>query len=386
MSCVSPTGYKDGQTTRMNAVTLVAISNAAAYVALAVVNANDMIANYKKQNDLAKRAMEIAEAVQGSQGVFWGAENQFRNEFSTPEALEDVETMGRRYAGRLVSTILGAFAKKIREAKCGMNRYCTSANMKTLQDIYLMRAFAVGQARTLGRNIGFAEWQARNDVNWERRQQAAALGRKLTGDASSLIDAAGKGLAGIGDSYAKGFSSALQGLGNTVNRDVDSYYNEKSVMQNASTYTTNGDPYGGGYQYDTGAELFGSNSYQSNGGSPMYGPSSLPLMSEPNPGSTYGAGTEVTSGVPSSIWGDPAGGNNQVIADENVYNEADNPTDVGPVDRVRVGNYAFPVKGGGGGFVVVDMDKFSVGYADHLLANGTAKVVTPDEPNATWPQ
>jgi hypothetical protein len=43
----------------------------------------------------------------------------------------------------------------------------------------------------------------------------------------------------------------------------------------------------------------------------------------------------------------------------------------------------FDVVGGNGGKVRVDLDKFEVGYADHLDAN-EVKAVTPQNPN-NWP-
>jgi hypothetical protein len=218
MSCISNSAYATAENLRTGAALTNAVLKSAQLVYEAYRSGQDLIDNYRKQNDLAKRAQDIAEAIQAQQAVFWGAENQFRDEFMVPEPIESVEVMGRRYSGRLVSSILGKFADKIHEIKCSMNRYCTSANMKALQDIYLMRSFAVSTARTLGRNIAHAEYQARTDLNGERRKQAAGLGRKLTGDGSSLIAAAGRGLASIGAGYEQSLNSALQAAGLAMTR------------------------------------------------------------------------------------------------------------------------------------------------------------------------
>jgi hypothetical protein len=384
MSCISNSGYQQAEKLRSNAVNIVTIAKAAQLLGEAAINGQKLIDNYKKQYDLAKRAQAIAEAVQGQQSMFWGAEQQFKNEFTNPEPVEDVEVMGRRYSGRLVSSVLGAFAKKIYEAKCNMNRYCTSANQKALQDLYLMRSFAVSAARTLGRNIGFAEWQARNDLNWERRKQAAALGRKLTGDASSLIKSAGQGLAGIGAGYEDSLNSALKGLGYTLSRDGQEgraafgaeVYQSAGAAQ--TTYNSAGYINNNGYLTDDNNLLYGGN------GGAMYS------------GDTYG--TDAVAPMPNSIMNsytaeetDITGFDQQATStmsdsstdtNPSLYNEGLNPTRVGPQDRVRTGKKTFYVQGGKGGFVEIDMERFDVGYADHLRTDKEARVEYTDN---VWP-
>jgi hypothetical protein len=68
--------------------------------------------------------------------------------------------------------------------------------------------------------------------------------------------------------------------------------------------------------------------------------------------------------------------------DQDLYRDGSNQNFNGPVDKVRRGAIDFPVIGGQG-TVHVDMDKFEVGYADHLDAN-EVKAVTPQNP-ANWP-
>lgn len=69
--------------------------------------------------------------------------------------------------------------------------------------------------------------------------------------------------------------------------------------------------------------------------------------------------------------------------DQDLYRDGSNQNFNGPVDRVRRGSVVFDVVGGNGGKVRVDMDKFEVGYADHLDAN-EVKAVTPQNPS-NWP-
>jgi hypothetical protein len=378
MSCISPSAYASAERIRSAAVGINAALKLAQLVYEAAKNGQDLIDNYKKQHELAKRAQAIAEAIQGQQSMFWAAENQFKNEFLTPEVIESVETMGRRYAGRLVSSVLGAFATKIHEVKCNMNRYCTSANMKMLQDIYLMRSFAVTAARTLGRNIAFAEYQARNDLNWERRKQAAALGRKLGGDASSLIKSAGQGLASIGAGYEQGLNSALKGIGYVFNRNDEP---RPTLDQVNASYT--------GYEQQAFVTQVSGSSSQNNDDFNF---------------AAYNAGAgsvSSASAMAASI------SNNETSEPDNMINERDfradgnggaydgedtpnlsdnahNETMPGAKDKVRSGKWAFKVQGGGKGFVEVDMDKFAVAYADHLNASTSEPAKGPGPSDPGW--
>jgi hypothetical protein len=68
----------------------------------------------------------------------------------------------------------------------------------------------MANARVLGRNIAFAEYQARNDVNLERRMQAAAIGRDLMQQAANLYASAGQGLAAAGSILSGQMGKALE--------------------------------------------------------------------------------------------------------------------------------------------------------------------------------
>jgi hypothetical protein len=381
MSCISNSVYSEAEGIRTRAVQINAFLKSAQLIYEAARNGQDLIDNYRKQHELAKRAQALAEAMQGQQSMYWGAENQFKNEFTNPEPIEDVEVMARRYGGRLVSSVLGGFASKIHEVKCNMNRYCTSANMKALQDIYLMRSFAVASARTLARNIAHAEWQARNDLNWERRKQAAALGKKLSGDASGLIKSAGQGLASIGAGYEQGLNSALKAAGlamirpdlapeNRANAGMvdDGGYNFAQEMSNSASQ--NNDE----YNYVPAAP------YQSNYGNPMYGPEASGSL---NSLATTLSGNETLP--PADLLGsNDLTGSTITDGEEmpSVYNDGLNQNNNGPQDRVRIGKIRFPVIGGFGN-VEVDMSKFPVGYADHLETGG--EIATIPVGNTPWP-
>lgn len=204
-------GYAAGETSRTTAADTASFIRQAAAALIAIDNANRLVDNYKKQRDIQDRMLTISEEQQEHLStVFWPREIQFLNEFSQGEAIEAVETVGRRYAGRLVATVAGAFALKLREAKCSAPRYCTSAVNKNLQDLLMARSAAMANARVLGRNIAFAEFQARNDVNLERRMQAVAIGRDLMQQAANLYASAGEGLARAGGILSGQMSKALE--------------------------------------------------------------------------------------------------------------------------------------------------------------------------------
>lgn len=204
-------GYVAGEAERTTAADAASYIRQAAAALIAIDNANRLVDNYKKQRDIQDRMLTISEEQQAHlSSVFWPRESQFLAEFSVGEPVEAVETMGRRYAGRLVATVAAAFAPKLKEARCGASRYCTSAATKELQDLLMARSTAMANARVLGRNIAFAEYQARNDVNLERRMQAVAIGRDLMQQAASLYQAAGQGLAAAGSILSQQMSRALE--------------------------------------------------------------------------------------------------------------------------------------------------------------------------------
>ena len=204
-------GYTVGEAARTSAADTASFIRQAAAGLIAIDNANRLVDNYKKQRDIQDRMLDISEEQQKHlEEVYWPREIQFLNEFSVGEPIEAVETMGKRYAGRLVSTVAGAFAPKLKDTKCSAARYCTSATTKALQDLLMARSAAMANARVLGRNIAFAEYQARNDVNVERRMQAVAIGRDLMQQAANLYASAGQGLAAAGSILSGQMGKALE--------------------------------------------------------------------------------------------------------------------------------------------------------------------------------
>lgn len=198
-NCLGAEGYMKGEQARFDANMDAARIRKTAADIIAVDNAARAVSNYRQQHDVADRALDISEAQRRhAQATYWPRELEFMEEFANPEAVENIADMGRRYGGRLAATLAKGFAQRLAEAKRNAPRYCTSANAKTLQDLMIVRAQAVANGRVLGRNLAFAEYQARNDLNQERRMQAINVGRGLVGQAATLYATAGLGLAELG--------------------------------------------------------------------------------------------------------------------------------------------------------------------------------------------
>ena len=339
-------GYETGEGIRTAAVSQAATIRQAAALAIAIDNALQAVDNYKKQRDIAKRSLAISKAQQKQlQDVYWPRELEFLAEFGTPEAIETVEVMGRRYGGRLLSAVAGAFAKALKEARCGGTRYCTSANRKMVQDLLLARSTAMANARVLGRNIAFAEFQARTDTNFNRRMQAIAVGRGLMGDAAKLLQTAAGGLASAGNVISRQFNSAIEAFGyarfrsqqhadGLVARDNmaretytppsrASFFNQELATQNGIGYQASV-----GNVMDTSAGGFGTN---------------------------FNFGTEDGAGLAQR---------NMFNDSLPLQNEVMNDMDVGDDDLVRTGTITFPVVGITGGSVTIDMERFGLRYAD----------------------
>lgn len=214
MSCLNNSGYTTAENIRAEAVKYASNWRLAQAVIMAVDNATQLIANYKKQNDIASDAMSIMEQNRAHmKNTFWTRELQYLAEYCTPEELEQVETMGRRYAGRLVSTVSDAFAKQLAALRCNASKYCTSAMNKAFQDLSMARAQAIANARILGRMIAFNEYQQRDDLNFDRRLKAAALGDGLIGEAANFMAKGQTGYANIGTQLASRMSDSITGIG-----------------------------------------------------------------------------------------------------------------------------------------------------------------------------
>lgn len=350
LGCLGSSGYISGENIRSGAVAAAALARQIAAAAIAIDNANRLIDNYKDQRDIAQRSIDIAREQQDQlRTVFWPREAQFLAEFSTPEAIETVEAMGSRYAGRLVSSVAQAFAVQLKEARCSFSRYCTSANRKLIQDLMLARGTAIANARVLGRNIAFAEYQARTDVNLSRRMQAVAIGRGLVNQAMSLYAAAGQGFAAAGGVLGAQLNSALEAFGyarqqgREARMQVEAWNTqEQGAAPTARMPGTVAEPSWNGQQLPGtingfGAQSSGQSMFDLNASDVMRGDESG--LSKTSPYTNF---KELTA-------------------------EKMNDSKIGNNDLARTGKFIFPVIGAPGS-VIVDLSKFPLQYVDDKTA------------------
>lgn len=356
--CLDSSGYRRGEEIRSDAVKEASNIRQAAAIAIAADNAARLIENYRKQRDIARRSVAIAEKQQKQlQDVYWPREEQFLAEFSEPEELESVEVVGRRYAGRLQAPIAAKFAEQIRLAKCNFRRYCTSANKKVIQDLMMARGVALANARLVARQMAFAEYQARSDVNFKRRQQAVAWGRGLVQQSASLYASAGQALARAGASLSSGLTSALEWFG-YAQRDYSlaqqwqTQVNMRFGQQGTPTRMPGG---------QTSATAVGANTYgtQNNFGF------------ESNMMNMTNLESSNTIQWPETQMGTDR---NPFSSNQGMQIESWNTGRTGDPDLARTGIVEFPVIGVTGGFVLVNMDQFPLMDVNHK-----------DEGETTWP-
>lgn len=357
-NCLGDQGYKQGEVIRAQAAKSAALIRQVAAVAIALDNANQLVENYKDQRDISDRALKIAEKQQKHiSETFWPREEQFLAEFSTPEPIEAVAVMGRRYGGRLASMVSGGFAQQLREARCSFQRHCTSANKKLIQDLLMARSIGIANARALGRSIAFAEFQARNDVNYERRMQAVAMGRGLMQQAATLYENAGKGLASAGQMIKNDLNQALELFGYS-RRDYRNAQGgapggyQSVLMQGQSEYaqrSINNGP---------SQVASGVSSQRWDGSLAQFGyGSAMNSFTSLNASNTFGE-YQVNSSWNLSERGQPSPW---------VFQQAErqmNEADVGNRNLARFGTHEYAVKGITGGSVTVSMGDFPLYFAD----------------------
>lgn len=338
-TCMSGAGYTEGESIRAAAVSTASNIRAAAAAIIAADNAAQLIENYRDQRDIARRMNTIARETQDQlRNHFWPAEEQFLAEFSEPEPLEEVEVLGRRYAGRLISTVAKQFAEQLRVARCNLNRYCTSANKKALQDLLLARSNAFGAARVTGRNLAFTEFRARTDQNYKRRLQAASWGMGMSREAASLYASAFGAYQAAGQSIAARFNENLGQLGASLRMG------QQARMWGATINTIQeqqrGNP--GFYAPTYSQTSFG---YQSVSGN-ISNVNASNVIEWSQPHLDRGADT-------SNLFGN---------SQQQMWNVGQN---MGNEDFIRTGIVSFPVIGMTGGTVLVDMDSFPIMNAKH---------------------
>lgn len=220
---VDDSGYLIAETARFLGARLSAGIKQGVTVAQAAINSRDAISNFKKLSRISERAIVIEEQEQRHlRDVYWPRELQFLNEFTKPRKWETQAVLAKRYAGRMWAPVAGAFAKKLKELELNRQRYHGKSYMHAVQELTVAMAQTKANMFVLADRIAFAEVQAVNDTDFERRKQAIALRQGLMGQAAQLMMSAAGGLADAGAEAARDATDALRAL---------DYFNKREDMQ-----------------------------------------------------------------------------------------------------------------------------------------------------------
>lgn len=220
---VDDSGYIIAETARFLGARLSAGIKEGVTVAQAAINSRDAISNYKKLSRISERAISIEEQEQKHlRDVYWPREIQFLNEFTKPRKWDSQTVLAKRYAGRMWAPVAGAFAKKFKELEVNRQRHHGKSYMHAIQELTVTMAQTKANIFVLADRIAFAEVQAVNDTDFERRKQAVALRQGLIGQAAQLMASAAGGLADAGAEAAKSATDAIRALG---------YFNNREDMQ-----------------------------------------------------------------------------------------------------------------------------------------------------------
>lgn len=389
-NCMDNSGYTSGESIRSTAYIAATGLRSLSALNIATVNANSMINSYKLLHDIAVKSVALAERQQQRlKDVFWTREIEQVNEFGNKDySLEDPFYLGRRYAGRIASVVTAGFARQMKQLKCNASRYCTSAFEKSRQDLIALRTAAQLSARQLGRNIGYAEHMTREETDWNRRMQAAALGRGLMTDAANLMSAAAGGLASSASLKAQTFNSSMANLGYNVGQFVDAFKQYKEVRNsNGGTYTMAKNPAAmndptksptglGGHTSPSYGVLASDGVFSQAGVSAWSwdgGKFMSDLMAPSQQQKAYDAAGDFV--LDTKGYGQGAYGESIVpVAHDRV-----NYADVGNVSLARTGAVSFPVSGGA---VKVSMKAFGLAFTDDLSESDATNtdggtVITP---------
>ena len=217
---VDDSGYILAETARFLGNRLAAGIKEGVTIAQAAINSRDAISNYRKLANVSSRAISIEEQEQRHlRDTYWPRELQFLNEFKTPRKWDTQSVLAKRYAGRMWAPVAGMFAKKFKELDINRQRYHGKSYMHALQELTVTMAQTKANMFVLADRLAFAEAQAVNDTDFERRKQAVALRQGLIGQAQALMASAAEGLAGAGAEAASSASAAIRALGWFNNRE-----------------------------------------------------------------------------------------------------------------------------------------------------------------------
>jgi hypothetical protein len=209
--CTTDAGYIAAEVIRFAATTTAAGIRQYAAVTQFALNAKDAVSNYKKLADVSSRGIAVEEQQHAHvRDTYWPRETQFMNEFTVPTPWEDQAVLARRYAGRMWASAAPSFAKTLKEMEVNRQRYHGVSYFRAVQEILATRGQTKANIAALADRIAYAEIQAVNDRDFDRRKAAIAMRQGLIGQAASLLGQAAQGLASAGSDNLGAASNALQ--------------------------------------------------------------------------------------------------------------------------------------------------------------------------------
>lgn len=374
--CMDDIGYTAGENRRQGAILLTEGLRTATAASIANANYNEVVMSYQRLHAIAQRSLFLAERQQGRLTTeFWPRELQMLTEFGDEDlAIESAQVLGQRYAGRLMATVTAAFAKQLHKLKLNASRYCTSAYNKARQDLLAARAAAQASATILGRNIGYAEYQARVDTNWNRRAQVVALGRGLLNEAAKLSASAGEGMAAVAQHQVGVLGQSINAFQQQFRSAIDAFSDFARTRQTSTQTRAPGPGTGpiptqsfGVLASDGQPATYGV--LASDGGAVQPGAapwmfSGDTLMSQlrnPQSGLTAFDQTGSFVSTPEAY----ARTSNEMMPEATRDNQM-NVANMGNKSLMRTGTVKFAVEGITSGFVTIPMNAFGADFSDDL--------------------
>lgn len=209
-TCVTEKGYKEAEQARAQAMKPVTTAKAIFAAVQAVDGAMRAINAYRRVHDIESQALALEEQEYNyKKGTFYPAEDQFLDEFNTPEVWETREVLAKRYEGRLWPPLASQFAKKINELRCSKPRYCTNSYVKAMQDLELTMATTRTSVQTVANQLAYLEFEAVDERSFERRLRAYGHYKGLISQAAALFGSAASNYSQFGGANLGKATSAI---------------------------------------------------------------------------------------------------------------------------------------------------------------------------------
>lgn len=202
----------------------------AAAAAVAGYQVNAAISIAEKQEQLAK----------GYLGISQEENNYYYNTYAPCEDTELEEACSAvtepmhldTSTGRYIASIRHQFVGKTEKELACNSRYCTGRAAAIIRDNAIQEASAAATAANMARRYEEARYDAKDDLRWNRREQALNRGRDMMAQALTFSGIAYGVFGELGTQAAYGAAGAIGYLGYTSTRRPTVYPTMRSVQRN----------------------------------------------------------------------------------------------------------------------------------------------------------